>query len=66
MLTAEELHRRAVEAVNHGRVRPAGRLLERAAERSSDPDLLGRIEVSRAYVAMELGDLETATRLCHE
>ena len=66
MLTAEELHRRAVEAVNHGRVRLAGRLLERAAERSTDPDLLARLGVSRAYVAMELGDLETATRLCHE
>ena len=66
MLTAEELHRRAVEAVNHGRVRLAGRLLERAAERSTDPDLLARLGVSRAYVAMELGDFETATRLCHE
>jgi len=66
VLTAEELHRRAVEAVNHGRVRLAGRLLERAAERSSDPDLLARIGVSRAYVAMELGDLDTATRLCRE
>ena len=66
MLTAEELHRRAVEAVNHGRVRLAGRLLERAAERSTDPDFLARLGVSRAYVAMELGDLETATRLCRE
>ncbi len=66
MLTAEELHRRAVEAVNHGRVRLAGRLLERAAERSTDPDFLARLGVSRAYVAMELGDLETATQLCRE
>ena len=67
VLTAEELHRRAVEAVNRGRVRLAGRLLERAAERSTDPDFLGPARGQPARTSpCELGDLETATQLCRE
>jgi tetratricopeptide (TPR) repeat protein len=66
VLTAEELHRRGVEASNHGRVRLAGRLLTRAHERTTDQELLCRIEASQAYVALEIGDPVTAHSLCQK
>ncbi|MBB2894099.1 CHAT domain-containing protein [Flexivirga oryzae] len=64
MLSADELHRRGLAAINSGRPPLATRLLDLALSRATDPDLQDRIDISRAYVASERGDLHTGTRLC--
>lgn len=64
MLSAEELHRRGLAATNSGRMATADRLLRLALDRAGDPDLRDRIDISRAYVASERGDLLTGTQLC--
>jgi tetratricopeptide (TPR) repeat protein len=56
VLTAEDLHRRGVEAINAGRVLRARPLLERGLEEASSEDLKARIEASLAYVDAETGD----------
>jgi CHAT domain-containing protein/tetratricopeptide (TPR) repeat protein len=53
-----------VAAVNGGRVGLARQLLARARDRAVDPELVVRIEISQAYVAMEVGDPAEAARLC--
>ncbi len=64
MLSAEQLHRRGVEAINAGKVRAARPLLERGLTRTSDDDLLARIQASLAYVAAETGDPAAGIALC--
>lgn len=56
MLDADELYRRAQEAHRAGRHRAARGLLGRARNRTDDPDLSGRIELTLAYVDAETGD----------
>ncbi len=70
VLTAEELHRRGVRAMNTGRLAAATRLLQRALG-AADPDAAGdavraRIEASLAYVAADDADLATALRRCEQ
>jgi tetratricopeptide (TPR) repeat protein len=62
--SAEELHRRGVVAMNAGRVRQADRLLGRAAELATGDALRARVEASRAYLATDAADPETALRRC--
>ncbi|HEY3529282.1 MAG TPA: CHAT domain-containing protein [Nocardioides sp.] len=64
MLSAEDLHRRGVEAINAGRARAARPLLERGLTRASSDDLRARIEASLAYVAAETGDPAGGLALC--
>ncbi|RNI25312.1 CHAT domain-containing protein [Flexivirga caeni] len=66
MLSAEELHDRGLAASNSGRRALAVRLLDRAATRTGDRLLLARIELSRAYVSYEQGDLATGLTLCEQ
>ena len=63
MLSAEELHRRGVSAMNAGRLPLARRLLEQGLARSDDGELRARIEASLAYVSVDTSDLRTALRL---
>src|SRR5215212_9339927 len=44
----------------------ARRLLERARDLAREPDLVARIDASRAFLTAELGDLPGALRLCNE
>jgi tetratricopeptide (TPR) repeat protein len=64
MLSADQLHRRGVNAINAGKVRVARPLLERGLERATDEDLKARIEASLAYVAAETGDPAGGLALC--
>lgn len=64
MLTAEELHRRGVAAMNAGRLGLATRYMERALGRTADPSLTARIEASLAYVATDKSDLASALAQC--
>lgn len=66
MLSAEELHRRAVAAFNAGRTARARRLLDAARERATDPAARARIEASLAYLAIDTSDLHTALELCDQ
>ena len=62
--TAVELHRRAVEQCNDGRFALAGRTLQRAAERTDDPDLQARIKGTQAVVLQRTGHPAEAEALC--
>lgn len=64
MRSAGELYEQAVAAGNAGRHAVAARLLDRAAARTSDPDLSARIVGTRAYVVAETGDPDQAIALC--
>ncbi|MFT4289404.1 CHAT domain-containing protein [Nocardioides sp.] len=64
MLTAEELHRRGVIAMNAGKLAAATRYLTRASAAATDEALRARIEASRAYVASDSADLQDALRRC--
>ena len=64
MLDATELHRRGVAASNAGRFAEARRRLDLARNRTGDPDLLARIEISLAYVEAETGDVADGLALC--
>ncbi|MDT0165968.1 hypothetical protein Q9R32_10395, partial [Actinotalea sp. AC32] len=66
MLTAQDLHERAVAHGNAGRHALAARTLTRAAERTEDPDLVARIAGTRAYLLAETGDPDQALALCRE
>lgn len=50
--------------MNAGRVRQAERLLARAAQQADDDILRARVEASRAYLATDAADPETALRHC--
>jgi tetratricopeptide (TPR) repeat protein len=64
VLSAEELHRRGVAAMNAGRLALASRYMERALDRAKDPSLRARIEASLAYVATDKSDLTSALSQC--
>jgi tetratricopeptide (TPR) repeat protein len=64
--TAEILHRRGVEAANRGRYAEARRLLDTAARRTQDVDLLARIAGTSAYIMARTGDLSGAERRCRD
>jgi len=66
-MTADDLHRRGVIAMNAGRLGLARRLLERArgaAERSGDLAIQARVEASLAYVATDSSDPTQALERC--
>lgn len=60
----DELHRRAVAALNARRFAQADRLLARAAELTTDPDLTARVQASRAFLEYETGDPGAALGRC--
>jgi tetratricopeptide (TPR) repeat protein len=64
--SATELHRAGLEALVGRRLPSARRLLERARSRAHEPDLVARIDASRAFLAAEQGDLDGALLLCEE
>jgi tetratricopeptide (TPR) repeat protein len=61
---ADELHRRAKEAVNRGAFVRARSLLDRAEAAADDQDLRARIELTRAYVEAETGDPVAGRERC--
>jgi tetratricopeptide (TPR) repeat protein len=63
---AQELHRDGLEALVSRRMPTARRLLQRARDLAREPDLVARIDASRAFLTAELGDLPGALRLCDE
>ncbi len=66
MLSAEELHRRGVVAMNAGKLGQATRLMQRARSATDDEGVRARIDASLAYIATDAADLGTALRLCDE
>ncbi|WP_122819138.1 CHAT domain-containing protein [Nocardioides pantholopis] len=64
MLTAEELHRRALAALNGGRMAQSRRLLVQARERADDVEISARIDLTEAYHHAETGDRERAREIC--
>jgi tetratricopeptide (TPR) repeat protein len=65
-LSAQELHRRGVEAANSRRFAAARRALATASDRTDDPDLRARIDGTRAYVLAQTGEPAEAERLCRD
>jgi tetratricopeptide (TPR) repeat protein len=63
---AEELHARAVTALNRGRLPTARRLLERARAEAVSGDLRARIDGSLAYVLFETGHRTESLEVCRE
>lgn len=63
MLTAAELHRRAVAAASGGRHAEARRQLRLALPRAAEPDLKARILLALAYQAAERGHVDEGVRL---
>ena len=66
MVSAEELHRRGVIAMNAGRLPSARRLLRRALTSTEDPALRARLHGSLAYVETDATDPRTGRRLVEE
>jgi tetratricopeptide (TPR) repeat protein len=64
VLTAAELHERAVSEINAGRFAAARSLLTRALDRASADEELGSIEASLAYLEAETGNRAEAMRVC--
>jgi tetratricopeptide (TPR) repeat protein len=62
--SAQELHQAGLEALVGRRLPTARRLLERARDTAVGPDLVARIEASRAFLTVELGDLTGALEVC--
>lgn len=63
-LSAEELLRRAREDVRAGRLARARRQLDEARGRTSDPEVIARLELPTAYIDAETGDLDAAMARC--
>ena len=66
MLSAEELHERALRTTNAGRHGVARRLLLTASERASDGDVKARIALSLAYLDAEHGAVADGLVRCSE
>ena len=64
MAGAEELHRQAQRAANRGSFGRAAALLDRASRSATDPDVLTRVELTRAYVEAETGRAGPALERC--
>ncbi len=62
---AAELYERAQDAHRRGSFQKARALLERARALNDDPDLLGRIELSLAYVEAETGSAGDGILACN-
>jgi tetratricopeptide (TPR) repeat protein len=62
--SASELHRQGLDALVGRRLPTARRLLDRASELALEPDLVARIDASRAFLCAEQGDLHGAVGLC--
>lgn len=60
VLSAQELHRRGVIAMNAGRLPLATRLLQQALTRATDEGLRALIEASLAYAQMDTSDFRSA------
>ncbi|WP_372467849.1 CHAT domain-containing protein [Microbacterium maritypicum] len=65
-LSANELHRRGVEAANARRFTQARRALDTASARTDDPDLRARIDGTTAYVLAQTGQPAAAEQLCRD
>lgn len=63
-LSANELHRRGVEAANARRFTQARRALDAASARTDEPDLRARIDGTVAYVLAQTGEPAAAEQLC--
>jgi tetratricopeptide (TPR) repeat protein len=63
VLSAEELHRRGVVAMNEGRVPRAQGMFRRALDRTDDSALKARIDASLAYLELDGADLTSALQL---
>lgn len=63
-LTAQELHRRAVEQCIRGSYAMAEATLARAAQRTNDPNVMARIAGTRAVVLQRTGHPLDAERTC--
>jgi tetratricopeptide (TPR) repeat protein len=61
---AIDLHQAGLAAVVARRLPAARRLLDRARDAATEPDLIARIDASRAFVMAEQGDLEGALERC--
>lgn len=66
MLSAAQLHDRAIVATEHGRHREARRALSLALERCDQPDLRARILLTMAYQQAERGHVEGGLQLLRE
>lgn len=66
MVDAQELHARAVTALNRGRLVTARRLLERARAEEIGGDLRARVDGSLAYVLFETGQRAESLQVCRE
>jgi len=66
VVRAEELHARAVTALNRGRLVTARKLLERAKETAETGDLRARVDGSLAYVLFETGHRAESLEVCRE
>jgi hypothetical protein len=64
--SAAELHEAGLEALVGRRLASARSLLDRARAAAAEPDLVARIDASRAYLTAERGDLPAAVQLCDE
>src|ERR1700712_23725 len=64
MPEAEELHELARSVVSSGAFSRAHRLLDRAARSADTPDLIARIDLTRAYIEAETGDPSTGISEC--
>lgn len=66
MLSAQQLYERGLEHARAGRLRAAHRDLATAQERTQDPDLLARIQVTVAYLHSEQQDIGGAIGILQE
>jgi tetratricopeptide (TPR) repeat protein len=64
--SAHELHQAGLEALVGRRLPAARRLLERARDAAAEPDTLARVEASRSFLTVELGDLAGALQVCDD
>ena len=65
VLEAEELHAQARRALKQGAFARATRLLDRAGQSTSDPDVIARIDITRAYAETETGQAAEGVQRCH-
>jgi tetratricopeptide (TPR) repeat protein len=65
VVDAPELHQRAVTLMNDGDYDASAALLTQARERTQDPDLLARIDLTAAYISSQQGAMRTGIERCH-
>jgi hypothetical protein len=62
--SAHDVHEAGLEALVGRRFPAARRLLVRARSLTDDPDVVARIDASRAFIQAELGDLDGGLEVC--